>query len=126
MEFCNEYFPENPQAAFDMYKHTFAFITAIYYNQGEKYLHHGGLERPRGKPVPLKKVMDAYAKMKKLIDRISDENQYKKDLQKYGLIISYLGRIAAGDKSIVDSWRKLDRDSFDELAASNFDKWYRL
>jgi len=123
MEFCNEYFPEDPRTAFDMYKHTFEFINAIYYNHGKKYLHHGGLERPRGKPVELKAVVDAYAQMKKHIDEIPEENQYKKDLQKYGLIISYLGRIAAGDKTVADKWRKLDRESFEELAASNFEKW---
>ena len=86
-------------------------------------MHHGGLERPRGKPVELKTIVDAYAKMQKLIDKIPEENQYKRGLQKYALIISYLGRIAAGDNSVVNDWKELDCESFDELAASNFDKW---
>jgi hypothetical protein len=73
--------------------------------------------------VHLEQVTNAYDKIKKLIDSIPDSNQYKKDLQKYGLIISYLGRVGAGDTSVVDDWRKLDRESFEELAAKNFDKW---
>jgi hypothetical protein len=54
----------------------------VYYRNGEKYLHHGGLKRPRGTPVPLEQVNTAYAKMKHLIDIIPDSNQYKDDLKK--------------------------------------------
>jgi hypothetical protein len=123
MDFCIEYFPEDPSTAFNMYKNTFDFVEAVYYRNGEKYLHHGGLERPRGKPVPLEQVNAAYAKMKPLIDKIPDSNQYKTELQKYCLIISYLGRIAAGDKAVVDDWKNLDLESFKELSAMNADKW---
>jgi len=124
MDFCKIHFPENPQAAFDMYKNSFEFVRAIYYNsEDENYLHHGGLERPRGKPVEMEQVKHAYNKMKLLIDKIPDSNQYKKDLQKYGLVISFLGRIAAGDKSVAQDWKSLDRESFDELAVSNAEKW---
>lgn len=123
MDFCKEYFPEGTTAAFNMYKHTFEFVEAIYYNNGKNYLHHGGLERPRGVPVQLEQVNSAYIKMKQFIDKIPDSNQYKEDLQKYGMIISYLGRIAAGDKSIVEDWKILDKESFDELSARNAEKW---
>jgi hypothetical protein len=123
MDFCKEYFPEDPNAAFNMYKNTFDFVKAVYYRNGEKYLHHGGLERPRGKPVPLDQVNTAYAQMKHLVDKIPDSNQYKTELQKYCLIISYLGRIAAGDDSVVDDWKKIDPESFKELAAENADAW---
>ena len=94
MDFCKEYFPEDPVAAFNMYKNTFDFVKAVYYRNGEKYLHHGGLERPRGIPVDIEQVTQAYDKMKELIDILPDSNLYKKDLQKYCLIISYLGRTA--------------------------------
>ena len=123
MEFCNEYFPEDSQAAFDMYKHTFDFIKAIYYNDGELYLHHGGLKRPRGTPVSLEQVTQAYNKMKPLIDKIPDTNQYKKELQKYAKVIYFMGRIAAGDKSVEMEWKALDRESYDELEAVNADAW---
>jgi len=107
----------------NMYKNTFEFVEAVYYRNGEKYLHHGGLERPRGIPVDLEQVALAYNKMKLLIDKIPDSNQYKKDLQKYGLIISCLGRTAAGDKSVVQDWKVFDRESYDELLAKNAEKW---
>ncbi|MGK7395426.1 MAG: hypothetical protein ACNS62_12695 [Candidatus Cyclobacteriaceae bacterium M3_2C_046] len=123
IDFCKMYFPEDLNAAFDMYKNTFDYAKAIYYRNGEKYLHHGGLKRPRGIPVELETVHQAYHKMKGLIDTIPDSNQYKKDLQKYCLIISYMGRIAAGDKSVVEVWENLDSESFEELAAKNADKW---
>jgi len=123
MDFCKIYFPENPEAAFEMYKNTFEFAMAVYYRNGEKYLHHGGLERPRGIPVDLEQVTKAYDKIKLLIDKIPDTNQYKTELQKYALVISYLGRIAAGDKSVVGDWKILDLESYDELAAQNADKW---
>jgi len=61
--------------------------------------------------------------MEHLIDKIPDSNQYKTDLQKYCLIISYLGRIAAGDDSVQDDWKILDPESYNELSASNADKW---
>jgi len=61
--------------------------------------------------------------MKRLIDKLPDSNQYKKELQKYCLVISYLGRVAAGDNSVVDDWKNLDRESFEELEARNADKW---
>ena len=125
MDFCKEHFPENPHAAFDLYKHTFDFIKDIYYNDGVKFLHHGGLERPRGKPVSLDQVTQAYKKMKPFIDKIPDSNQYKADLQKYALVISYLGRIAAGDKSVESDWKVLDVESYNELAAINADKWLK-
>ena len=73
--------------------------------------------------MEIEKVIHAYDKMKQLIDKLPDSNQYKKDLQKYCLIISYLGRTAAGDKSVVQDWKNLDCESFEELAASNVDKW---
>ena len=123
MSFCKEHFPEKPHVAFTMYKNTFEFIEAVYYNNGQNYLHHGGLKRPRGKPVQLEQVKTAYAKMKSLIDLIPDVNRYKKDLLQDCLIISYMGRIAAGDKTVVDDWRKLDSESFNELEAKNADKW---
>jgi len=123
MDFCKEYFPEDPNTAFNMYKYTFDFIKAVYYRNGEKYLHHGGLKRPRGTPVDLESVTRAYDKMKRLIDMLPDSNQYKKDLQKYCLVISYLGRTAAGDKSVAKDWKNLDRESFEELEASNAGKW---
>jgi len=34
-----------------------------------------------------------------------------------------LGRIAAGDDSVVNDWQKLDPESFEELAAENADEW---
>jgi hypothetical protein len=34
-----------------------------------------------------------------------------------------LGRTAAGDKSVVKEWEKLDHESFEELEARNADKW---
>ena len=123
MDFCKEYFPEDSDAAFNMYKNTFDFVKAVYYRNGEKYLHHGGLERPRGTPVDIEDVTQAYDKMKRLIDLLPESNQFKKELQKYCLIISYLGRTGAGDKSIVKEWENLDPDSFDELAVKNADKW---
>lgn len=123
MDFCKNYFPEDSNAAFNMYKNTFDFVKAVYYRNGKKYLHHGGLEQPRGIPVDLVTVNQAYDKMKRLIDNLPDSNQYKNDLQKYCLIISYLGRTAAGDKSVVKDWENIDRESFEELAASNADKW---
>ena len=58
-----------------------------------------------------------------LIDKIPDSNQYKADLQKYCLIISYLGRTATGDKTIQDEWETLDPESYKELNASNTHKW---
>lgn len=123
-DFCKEHFPEDPQAAFDMYKNTFDFVKAIYYNDDEKlFLHHGGLKRPRGTPVRLEDVNRAYDKMKQLIDHIPDTNQYKDDLQKYALIISYLGRIAAGDTSVEQAWKSLDRKSYEELEASDAGIW---
>ena len=61
--------------------------------------------------------------MKLFIDKIPDSNQYKAELQKYCLIISYLGRIAAGDDSVVDDWKKIDPESFKELAAENAETW---
>jgi len=124
IDFCNEYFPEDPAAAFDMYKNTYDFIRAIYYNNGDLYLHHGGLERPRGTAVDLDQVTRAYAKMKSLIDRIPDTNRYKAELQKYGLAISYLGRIAAGEQGVESKWATLDRESYNELAAGNAEKWF--
>ena len=126
MDFCRKYFPEGPQAAFDMYKGTFEFIMHIYYNNGEGFLHHGGLKRRRGTPVNLDQVTLAYNKMKQLIDKIPDTNQYKADLQKYALVISSLGKIAAGHKDaddIAKNWRRLDRDSYDELDAQEASKW---
>ncbi|WP_462319675.1 hypothetical protein [Marinilabilia sp.] len=123
MDFCKQYFPEAPDAAFNMYKNTFDYVENIYYRDGEKFLHHGGLERPRGEPVEIEKVTQAYDKMIRLIDKLPDSNQYKKDLQKYCLIISYLGRTAAGDKSVVQDWKNIDRESFEELAAENADEW---
>jgi len=123
MDFCKDYFPEAPDAAFNMYKNTFDFVEAVYYRNGEKYLHHGGLKRPRGKPVDLETVNQAYDEMKQLIDALPDSSQYKDDLQKYCLVISYLGRIAAGDDSVVNDWQKLDPESFEELAAENADEW---
>jgi len=123
MDFCKDYFPEAPDAAFNMYKNTFDFIEAVYYRNGEKYLHHGGLKRPRGTPVDLETVNQAYDEMKQLIDALPDSSQYKDDLQKYWLVISYLGRIAAGDDSVVNDWQKLDPESFEELAAENADEW---
>ena len=123
-DFCKAYFPEDPGAAFDMYKNTFDFIRAIYYNNGDLYLHHGGLERPRGTAVDLVQVTRAYAKMKSLIDRIPDTNQYKAELQQYGLAISYLGRIAAGEQGVENKWATLDRESYNELAAGNAEKWF--
>jgi len=121
--FCKKYFHEDTAAAFNMYKNTFNFIETIYYKDGEKFFHHGGLRRPRGEPVELEKVTQAYDKMKRLIDKLPDSNQYKKELQKYCLVISYLGRVAAGDNSIVDDWKNLDRESFKELEARNAAKW---
>lgn len=123
MDFCKEYFPEAPDAAFKMYKNTFDFVKAVYYNNGEKYLHHGGLKRPRGTPVDLETVNLAYDEMKQLIDALPDASQYKNELQKYCLVISYLGRIAAGDDSIQDEWKLLDTESYNELSASEADKW---
>jgi len=123
MDFCKKYFHEDTAAAFNMYKNTFNFIETIYYKDGEKFFHHGGLRRPRGEPVELEKVTQAYDKMKRLIDKLPDSNQYKKELQKYCLVISYLGRVAAGDNSVVDDWKNLDRESFEELEARNADKW---
>ncbi|MBN2632169.1 MAG: hypothetical protein JXR66_01340 [Bacteroidales bacterium] len=123
MDFCKQYFPEDSVAAFNMYKNTFDFVKAVYYKNGEKYLHHGGLERPRGTPVDIDKVTQAYDKMKQLIDLLPESGQFKKDLQKYCLIISYLGRTAAGDKSVVKDWENLDHESFEELAAHNAGKW---
>jgi hypothetical protein len=123
MDFCKTYFPEDPDAAFNMYKNTFDFVENIYYRDGEKFLHHGGLERPRGEPTELEKVTQAYDKMKQLIDNLPDSNQYKKNLQKYCLVISYLGRIAAGDESVQEDWKLLDAESYIELSASNADKW---
>lgn len=123
MDFCKEYFPEDSGAAFNMYKNTFGFVESIYYRNGEKYLHHGGLERPRGTPVSYEQVIQAYQKMKLFIDKIPDSNQYKAELQKYCLIISYLGRIATGDDSIQDDWKILDTESYNELSASEADKW---
>ena len=123
MDFCKDYFPEAPDATFNMYKNTFDFVEAVYYRNGEKYLHHGGLKRPRGTPVDLETVNQSYDEMKQLIDALPDSVQYKDDLQKYCLVISYLGRIAAGDKSVVEDWKILDRESFEELAADNADKW---
>ena len=38
--------------------------------------------------------------MKQLIVILPDSNQYKKDLQKYCPIISYLGETASNDKSV--------------------------
>ena len=125
MDFCEEYFPESPNAAFDMYKNTIDFINAIYYNNGELYLHHGGLKRPRGIPVDLEQVNQGYVKMKSLIDKIPDANQYKAEIQKYGLVISYLGRIAAGDTSVRSKWEALDIESYNELEAANFEKWIK-
>ena len=122
-DFCKEYFPEAPDAAFNMYKNTFDFVENVYYRDGEKFLHHGGLERPRGEPTELEKVTRAYDKMKLLIDNLPDSNQYKKDLQKYCLVISYLGRIAAGDDSVQEDWKLLDTESYNELSASNADEW---
>ena len=46
MKFCNEYFPESPQAAFNMYKGTFQFVMDVYYNNDKLYLHHGTLKGP--------------------------------------------------------------------------------
>ena len=66
----------------------------------------------------------AYTKMKSLIDKIPDTNQYKAELQRYGLVISYLGRIAAGDKNVKSKWEALDAESYNELAASHAEKWY--
>jgi hypothetical protein len=123
MDFCKEYFPQAPDAAFDMYKNTFDFVKSIYYNDEELFLHHGGLKRPRGEPIELEKVTQAYDKMKRLIDQLPDSNPYKKDLQKYCLILSYLGRTAAGDKSVLKHWESLDHESFEELEATNADKW---
>lgn len=123
MDFCKEYFPEDSSAAFNMYKNTFDFVKAVYYRNGEKYLHHGGLKRPRGTPVDIETVTQAYVKMKQLIDVLPESNQFKKDLQKYCLIISYLGRTAAGDKSVVKDWENLDLESYEELEAGNADKW---
>ncbi len=124
LDFCKMHFPESPDAAFDMYKHTFDFIKSVYYNEDvEKYLHHGGLERPRGTPVGLEQVTLACEKMKPLIDKIPDENQYKSDLLKYFTVTSYLGRIAAGDLSVQDDWKALDPESYKELSASKADKW---
>jgi hypothetical protein len=123
MDFCKQYFHEDTVAAFNMYKNTFDFVETIYYRDGEKFLHHGGLKRPRGEPVEIEKVTQAYDKMKLLIDKLPDTNQYKKDLQKYCLVISYLGRIAAGDDSVQENWKLLDDESYNELSASNADKW---
>jgi hypothetical protein len=126
MDFCRKHFPEGPQAAFDMYKGTFEFIMDIYYNNGELFLHHGGLKRRRGTPVSLDQVTRAYNKMKRLIDNIPDTNQYKADLQKDALVISSLGKIAADHKDAEDiakNWRRLDRDSYDELDAQAASKW---
>ena len=124
MNFCNEHFPESPLAAFNMYKGSFRFVMDVYYNKGELYLHHGTLERRRGTPVSEAQVVNAYNVMKALIDRISDANQYKRDLQKYALVISYLGRIAAtGDGSQAGDMRKLDEESYQELSADEWDKW---
>ena len=125
MDFCKEYFPEGPDAAFEMYKNTFDFIKAIYYNDGELYLHHGGLNRPRGTPVDLDQVNQAYHIMKSFIDMIPDENQYKAEIQKYGLVISYLGRIAAGDTSVESDWKALDAESYQELEAGNAASWFK-
>lgn len=123
MDFCKKYFPEDSSAAFNMYKNTFDFVEAIYYRNGEKFLHHGGLERPRGTPVSYEQVIEAYQKMKLFIDKIPDSNQYKAELQKYCLIISYMGRIATGDVSIQDDWKILDPESYNELSASEANKW---
>ncbi|MCK4748083.1 MAG: hypothetical protein KAT15_13630, partial [Bacteroidales bacterium] len=123
MDYCREYFPEDPQAAFGMYKNTFEFIKCVYYNDGKKFLHHGGLERPRGEPASLEQVTLACDVMRPLIENIPDENQYKSDLQKYFTVISYLGRIAAGDLSVQDDWEFLDPESYKELQAKNADIW---
>jgi len=123
MDFCTEYFPEDPKAAFNMYKQTFEFIRAVYYNDGDLYLHHGGLKRPRGNPVSREQVIEAYNKMKPLIGKIPDSNQYKADLLKYCKLISYLGRIATGEKDLESEWKALDLESYNELEAGNADKW---
>jgi hypothetical protein len=123
MDFCQEHFPEDPSAAFEMYKYTFEFANAIYYNDGKLYLHHGGLNRPRGIPVELDQVNHAYAKMSSLVDKIPDANPYKTDLQKYCLVISYLGRIAAGETGLEEKWKALDPESYMELDAHNSEKW---
>lgn len=126
MDFCHTYFPEEPVAAFRMYKNTFAFANSIYYKQNELFLHHGGLKRPRGNPVNVTQVNAAFVKMKKLIDKIPDTNQYKTDLQKYARIIFYLGSVAAGDTTVLDDWRRLDMESFKELEAGNGGIWTDL
>ena len=120
-DFCNEHFPEDPQAYFDMYKGTFDYIMDCYYNGVEKYLHHGGMKRKRGEPPSNSQVEGAWSAFKPLLDALPAGNQYTADVQMYGKIPYIIGSAATGspNSSDIDAWESFDKDSFDELVGEN-------